>query len=68
MLWINIGILLGNIISPIIMGIIFMLIFLPTGILCKIFGVNLLEMKDDDSKKTLWKKRVTPLNSMFRQY
>ena len=68
LVWIKIGIVIGNIIAPLVMGLIFIFIFLPTGILCKIFGVNLLDMKNKDNKRTFWKKRVTPLNSMFRQY
>ena len=35
-LWIKFGILLGNIISPVVLGIIFFLVVLPTGLLMRL--------------------------------
>ena len=43
--WIKFGILLGNIISPLVLGIIFFLVVLPTGLLMRLFKKNFLGLK-----------------------
>ncbi len=49
-LWHRFGILLGNIISPIVMGIVFFMIVTPTSIILKIFGKDILNLKKNNSK------------------
>jgi len=44
-LWFRFGIFLGRIISPIIMGIIFFLVVTPTGLIMRVFGKDLLNLK-----------------------
>ena len=44
-LWIKFGYLLGLIISPIIMGLIFFLVVTPTGIILRILGKDILNIK-----------------------
>ena len=41
-IWMKIGVLLGNIVSPIIMGIVYFGVVFPTGFLMKIFGKDIL--------------------------
>ena len=47
------GILLGKIISPIILGLIFFLIFTPVAIVMKIFNRDILRLKIS-KKETYW--------------
>jgi len=49
-LWHRFGILLGNIISPIVMGIVFFMIVTPTSIILKIFSKDILNLKKNNSK------------------
>ena len=44
-IWFKIGIYLGNIISPIVMGIIFFFIVTPTALIMKLLGKDLLNIK-----------------------
>src|SRR6056300_716492 len=44
-LWFKFGVILGKIISPIIMGIVFFLIVTPTGLVMKLLGKDLLRLK-----------------------
>ena len=44
-IWMSLGLLLGKVINPIIMGIIFFLIFSPIGIFLRIFGRDELEIR-----------------------
>ena len=49
-LWHRFGILLGNIVSPIVMGIVFFMIVTPTSIILKIFSKDVLNLKKNNSK------------------
>ena len=44
-IWFKIGIYLGNIISPIVMGIIFFFVVTPTALIMKLLGKDILNIK-----------------------
>ena len=44
-IWFKFGILLGNFISPIIMGLVFFAVVTPTAFLLRVFGKDLLNLK-----------------------
>jgi len=66
-MWFKIGILLGNIISPIVMSIIFFLIVTPISIIMKIFGKDLLSLKKNKNK-SYWIKKIGPKSKMKNQF
>ena len=57
-LWFNLGIFLGKIISPIIMGIIFFLVVTPTGLIMRLLGKDLLNLKFNKNKSYWIEKKV----------
>ena len=68
-LWFKLGILLGLIVSPIIMFLIFVLTFFPIGIILRIFNKDLLLLKKQKSPKTYWIKYINNDNkSMKNQF
>ncbi len=67
-LWLKFGMLLGMVVSPIVMGIIFFLVVTPTGIIMHLLGKDLLNQKLNKSKKSYWIKRKELLNSMKNQF
>ena len=67
-LWIGFGILLGKIIAPIIMGLIFFLIVTPIGIILRLLGKDVLNQKIVKSEKSYWIKRKKSLQSMKNQF
>ena len=67
-IWFKFGLILGAIVSPIVMGIIFFLVVTPIGLILRIMGKDLLGKKYSDKKKTYWIKRDTSIGSMKRQY
>ena len=67
-LWIKFGILLGNIISPLVLGIIFFLVVLPTGLLMRILKKNFLGLKFDKNLKSYWINKEKNLSSMKNQF
>ena len=65
--WFKFGIILGNIISPIIMGIIFFLIVTPTGLIMRIIGKDLLNLKYGNNK-SYWIEKNGPKSKMKNQF
>ena len=63
-LWIKFGILLGNIISPLVLGLIFFLVVLPTGLLMRILKKNFLGLKFDKNLKSYWINKEKNLSSI----
>ena len=52
-LWFKFGVILGKIISPIIMGIIFFLVVTPIGLIMKVLGKDLLRLKYNKKDNTI---------------
>lgn len=67
-LWFKLGILLGAIVAPIIMALIFFLTVTPTGIIMRLLGKDLLSQKLNKSKKSYWIKRKKSISSMKDQF
>ena len=65
-LWIKFGILLGQMISPIIMGLVFFLVVAPVGIFVKILKKDVMGLKGE--KSSYWINRKDKLQSMKRQF
>ena len=65
--WIKFGELLGVIISPLIMGLVYFLVVLPIGILMRAFGKDLLSLKFNKNIETYWNKKEakTDFNKQF---
>ena len=67
-LWFKFGLLLGSIVAPIVMGVVFFLVITPTGFLLKLFGKDILNKKYNIKKKTYWINRNNENNSMKQQF
>ena len=65
--WFKIGILLGNVISPIIMSIIFFLVVTPTSFIMKILGKDLLNLKKN-TKNSYWITKQNKNSRMKNQF
>ena len=66
-LWFKFGILLGNIISPIVMGIVFFLVVTPTGLVMRIFRKDILKLKKN-SRDSYWINKDNTNSSMRNQF
>ena len=66
-LWFKLGIILGKIISPIIMGIIFFFIVTPIGYLMRLFKKDVLNLKFNDNK-SYWIEKNGPKSKMKNQF
>ena len=65
-LWIKFGILLGRIISPIVMGLVFFFVVTPTGVLVRILKKDVMGLKRGAS--SYWINREDKLQSMKKQF
>jgi len=66
-LWFKLGILLGNFITPIIMGIIFFFVVTPTGIIMKLLRKDLIKLKKNNDK-SYWIEKKDFKSSMKNQF
>ena len=66
-IWFKFGLLLGKIISPIIMGIIFFFVVTPIAILMKLLNKDLLNLKFNKNK-TYWIEKSGPKSKMKNQF
>mgnify|MGYP001375448807 FL=1 len=66
-LWFKFGIFLGKIVSPIIMGIIFFFVVTPIGVLMRIFGKDILNLKYNNNK-SYWIEKTGPKSKMKNQF
>ena len=59
-LWLKLGLLMGKIVAPIALGILFYAVFMPVGVLMRLLGKDPLKLKRDDAAPTYWVKREPP--------
>ena len=66
--WIKLGEILGRIVAPLVMGIVYFLILTPISLLVRLFGKDLIGMKFSNDIKSYWVKRKKHLGSMDKQF
>ena len=66
-LWFKFGILLGRIVSPVIMGLIFFLVVTPIALIMRIIGKDLLNLKFN-KEKSYWIEKTGPKSKMKNQF
>ena len=66
-IWFKFGIILGKIVSPFVMGIIYFLIVTPIGLIMRLFRKDLLNLKYDN-KNTYWIEKTGPKSKMKNQF
>ncbi len=65
-LWIKFGILLGKIISPIVMGLVFFFVVTPIGVFVKVLKKDVMGLKSGQS--SYWITREDKIQSMKKQF
>ena len=67
-LWIKFGEILGKVIAPIVMAVVYFLILTPISLLVRLFGKDLIEMKFNNNVKSYWIKRKKHIGTMDKQF
>ena len=58
--WMNLGELLGRVVSPVVLGVIFFGVFAPVGIVMRLCGRDAMARRFDAGLDTYWLKRDPP--------
>ena len=66
-LWVKFGELIGKVVAPLVMALIFFIILTPIGLFLRLIGKDLLNIKLNNNK-TYWIKRDKKPGSMKRQF
>ena len=66
-LWFKFGILLGSIVAPIVMGIVYFLVVTPTGLIMRILRKDLLNLKKNN-KNTYWIDKDNSNSNLKNQF
>tara|TARA_B100000886_G_C20240766_1_gene414518 strand:- start:61 stop:444 length:384 start_codon:yes stop_codon:yes gene_type:complete len=66
-IWFRFGILLGKIISPLVMGLIFFIVVTPIGLLMRLLNKDLLKLKFNN-QKSYWIEKSEPKSKMKNQF
>ena len=66
-IWFKFGLLLGKIISPLVMGLIFFIVVTPIGLLMRLINKDLLNLKFNETK-SYWIEKNEPKSKMKNQF
>ena len=66
-IWFKFGLLIGKIVSPFIMSLIFFLVVTPTGLFMRLLNKDLLNLKYNNDK-SYWIKKSGPKSQMKNQF
>jgi saxitoxin biosynthesis operon SxtJ-like protein len=58
--WMKLGILLGKVVGPVALGILFYFVFTPLGAILRLSGKDLLRLKRDNGSDSYWIPRRPP--------
>ena len=68
LIWFKFGTLISKITSPIFLFLIFVLLFIPLGVILQLSGKDLLGKKLNERKTTYWNNKVELSDSMDNQF
>ena len=66
--WIKLGEILGMIIAPIVMALVYFVILTPISLIVRLFGKDLLGLRFLKEKESYWVKRKKNIGSMKKQF
>ena len=66
-IWFKFGIILGSIVSPIVMSLVFFLVVTPTSLILRLFKKDILSLKKNDNN-TYWVKKLDKKSKMKNQF
>ena len=58
--WTHLGILLGKIVTPVVMFLVYVVSVIPVGLLVRLLGKDLLRLKPNKGESSYWIERTPP--------
>ena len=68
LLWFKFGMLLGSIIAPIVMALVYITTLVPMGLFIRLTGKDLLHIKFNRNASSYWIDRDNPMQPMKNQF
>ena len=65
--WFKFGLILGSIIAPVVMGVVYFLVVTPTGLIMKALGKDILGLKRNKNN-TYWLEKDNSNNNLKNQF
>ena len=66
-LWMKFGLLLGKVVSPVVMAVIFFGVVTPTGLIMRMLGKDILKL-NKNKNNSYWEKKDNSKNNMNNQF
>lgn len=67
-LWFKFGMLLGAVIAPIVMALVYITTVMPIGLILRVFGKDPLRRRIEPERASYWIERSDPPQSMKQQF
>ena len=67
-LWFELGLAIGRLVGPIVMGLIYFITVVPVGLIMRLIGKDLLRQKLNPDVKSYWIEREEETSSMEDQF
>ena len=67
-LWFKFGMVLGAIVAPIVMALVYIATIVPMGLITRLLGKDLLKSKIDKSASSYWLERTEEMQPMKNQF
>ena len=68
LLWHRFGLLLGGIIAPIVMALVYITTVVPIGLIARLLGKDILHLEGDEKAESYWIDRTSPPQPMKNQF
>lgn len=68
LLWFKFGLLLGAVVAPVVMALVYFVTIVPFGATLRLMGKDILGVRFDPKAESYWVTRDTPTGSMKNQY
>lgn len=59
-LWMRFGNLLNRIVNPLVLGLMYLILIMPVGVVMKLFGRDIMQRKFDSRTDSYWQHRENP--------
>lgn len=66
--WFKLGVLLGRVVAPIVMALVYVVTLVPMGLFVRLSGKDILHLEMDRSCESYWIVRETPPQPMKNQF
>jgi Saxitoxin biosynthesis operon protein SxtJ len=66
--WLFLGFLLGMVVNPIVLGVLFLVVITPAALLMRVFGRDALHLRGDPDASTYWRSHTDTASDMTEQF